>query len=305
MPAKTISVKRDRLQSKILILIALPLLGYLALDTLRNPVFAPQPSAAYSALVAAISLTFALIVWRLRAATPVSSLCGGLICFLVTLGTSTYRNTSPLHTALTPLIVLFVLTFAATRAGRGQKALAGLAESRKGRRGAQVIANLGVAAVFCSSLSHRFVPGASGGERDAIGRAFVIVWSIPALAALAEATADTVSSEIGQAFGGAPRMLLTLRRVPPGTDGAVTLIGTLSGIAAAALVAASAIPALGLSPCHAALVLTAATAGLFFDSLLGATLERSGWINNDLVNLTSTAFAAAVTLPALRYLALR
>jgi uncharacterized membrane protein len=33
---------------------------------------------------------------------------------------------------------------------------------------------------------------------------------------------------------------------------------------------------------------------LFFDSLLGATAERKGWIGNDLVNFTSTAFAAGV-----------
>jgi uncharacterized membrane protein len=33
--------------------------------------------------------------------------------------------------------------------------------------------------------------------------------------------------------------------------------------------------------------------GLFFDSLLGATFERRGWLNNDMVNFLSTAGAAA------------
>ncbi len=50
------------------------------------------------------------------------------------------------------------------------------------------------------------------------------------LAAMVEATADTVSSEIGQAFGGRPVMLLTLQQVDPGADGAVTLLGSLAGI---------------------------------------------------------------------------
>jgi uncharacterized membrane protein len=36
--------------------------------------------------------------------------------------------------------------------------------------------------------------------------------------------------------------------------------------------------------------------GLFFDSLLGATLERRGWINNDAVNFLSTASAAGFAL---------
>lgn len=120
------------------------------------------------------------------------------------------------------------------------------------------------------------------------------------LAALAEATADTVSSEIGQAFGGKPFMLTTLRRVPPGTDGAISLTGTLAGIAAAAIIAATGAPALGMSPAACAIAFAAGVAGLFFDSLLGATVERKGWINNDLVNFSSTAFAAAVALLAIR-----
>jgi uncharacterized membrane protein len=40
--------------------------------------------------------------------------------------------------------------------------------------------------------------------------------------------------------------------------------------------------------------LGAGIGGLFFDSLLGATVERRGWIGNDLVNFTSTLFAAAL-----------
>jgi uncharacterized membrane protein len=46
----------------------------------------------------------------------------------------------------------------------------------------------------------------------------------------------------------------------------------------------------------APLVFAAACAGLFFDSVLGATLERRGWLGNDLVNFCSTLFAAAIVL---------
>jgi len=46
------------------------------------------------------------------------------------------------------------------------------------------------------------------------------------VAALVEATADTVSSEIGQAFGGEPVLIGDYVRVEPGTDGAVTLSGS-------------------------------------------------------------------------------
>jgi uncharacterized protein (TIGR00297 family) len=119
---------------------------------------------------------------------------------------------------------------------------------------------------------------------------------------LVEATADTVSSEIGQAFGGRPVMVLSLRRAEPGTDGAVTLLGSIAGIAAGALVAAVGMWALRLRPAEAAVALVAGVGGLFFDSLLGATVERRGWIGNDLVNFSSTAFAAAVAVGLLALL---
>jgi uncharacterized protein (TIGR00297 family) len=121
------------------------------------------------------------------------------------------------------------------------------------------------------------------------------------LAALCEATADTVSSEIGTAFGGRPVLLATLRRVDPGTDGAVSLVGTAGGTIAAALVAAVGIWSLRLSVLDAAIAFAGGIAGLFFDSLLGATVERKGWLGNDLVNFASTVFGVLVALGLLAW----
>ena len=56
------------------------------------------------------------------------------------------------------------------------------------------------------------------------------------LAALCEAAADTVSSEIGQVLGSRPRMITTLRLAEPGTDGAISFGGTMAGIVAAGVV---------------------------------------------------------------------
>jgi uncharacterized membrane protein len=42
--------------------------------------------------------------------------------------------------------------------------------------------------------------------------------------------------------------------------------------------------------------------GLFFDSLLGATLEERGWLNNDGVNFLSTMSAAGFALALLAIL---
>jgi len=116
------------------------------------------------------------------------------------------------------------------------------------------------------------------------------------LAALAEAAADTVSSEIGQVLGGRPRMITTLRAVEPGTDGAVSAAGTLAGLAAAAIVAGAGTWAMRGDWTLFKLSCAGAVFGLFFDSLLGATFERVGWLNNDAVNFLSTASASGIAL---------
>jgi uncharacterized protein (TIGR00297 family) len=244
-----------------------------------------------------ISLCFAWLAWRVKAVTPAAAASGGLICLCLIYGTQAYR-TSIAHSALTPLIALFVLTFLATRSGRKRKIASGLAENRSGRTASQIVANLGFAALLAFPLSEFFVFLVWPRSNAHINSMVMFVCT---LSALAEATADTVSSEIGQAFGGTPFMLTTFRPVAPGTDGAISLKGTLAGVAAAAIIAAAGAPALGMSPAECAIAFAAGVAGLFFDSILGATVERKGWLGNDLVNFTSTVFAAAVALVAIRF----
>ncbi len=124
------------------------------------------------------------------------------------------------------------------------------------------------------------------------------------LAALAEAAADTVSSEIGQVLGGRPRMMTTAQVVDPGTDGAVSVAGTLAGLIAAAIVAGAGSWALRGGWSLFNLSCAGAVFGLLFDSLLGATLEKRGWLNNDAVNFLSTASAAGFSLLLLAFVPL-
>lgn len=219
-----------------------------------------------------LSTAFALVVWGLRAATGPAAVMGFFVCFILMqrpVLSSGVLGKLVFHPAIPALVAVFVLAFAATKFGKAKKEARGLAERRKGGRAAsQIIANLGVAALAA-------VVGSYAG----------------CIAALAEAAADTVSSEIGQAVGGPACLITSWRRVPPGTDGGLSLVGTMAGVAGAAVIVG--FGAFRFWP-DALVVFVVACAGLLFDSLLGATVERWGWVGNDWVNFASTLFAAVV-----------
>lgn len=305
---KAIPESRDRFQSRVLVGVVGTLMFLEAFSILRQACHLWDTGKTDElppiATIIGISIVFALLVFALRAATLAGALSGGVICLILLSGTSSPQYTV-MRSGLTPLALLFVFTFLSTRSGRRKKTEAGLAEARKGRSAAQVIANLATAALSVSSLGLVLVTH----DQVFSGNMYDKIWIYPAtmlmcIAALVEATADTVSSEIGQAFGGVPVMMVGFRRVAPGTDGAVTLVGSCAGIAAGGVVALGGAWAMHLSATVMLIGLGAGIFGLFFDSLLGATVERRGWMGNDLVNFTSTLFAALLALVAYRLFAL-
>ena len=181
--------------------------------------------------------------------------------------------------AFLALITVFVLAWITTRLGYARKQRLGTAEAREGRRISQVLANLSMA-------------GAAG-----LASA-VLQWRQLALlilaAALAEAAADTVSSEYGQAMGETATLITTGEQVPGGTDGGITLPGTIAGLCAAVVVTAVCFATELVSLRLAGVAALAAFLGMLVDSVLGATLERRRILGNDAVNFLSTVTAAAL-----------
>jgi uncharacterized protein (TIGR00297 family) len=302
---KAIPEARDRLQSKWLVGVVGALLLWETVAAVRQVHLLwgtyHDGEPVLLAEIVGISIAFAYLVLALRAATLGGAFVGGMICLNLLYDTSAPRYTV-VRSGLAPLVLLFVLTFLSTRAGRRKKARAGLAEDRRGRSAAQVTANLATAALSISLPGYFFVMSWKVCCGPLLYRWVYPAMAMMCLAALVEATADTVSSEIGQAFGGTPVMLLGLRRVDIGTDGAVTLLGSGAGVVAGALVAVVGTWALRLGILEGAVAGFAGVCGLFFDSLLGATVERRGWLGNDLVNFTSTVFAAVLAAAVYRLL---
>ena len=115
------------------------------------------------------------------------------------------------------------------------------------------------------------------------------------IGAIATATADTLASEIG-VLDQNPRLITTFQKVNPGTNGAVSVLGTAVGIAGAAVIGIAAY-FLGIMPNALSAILVSiisGTVGCFMDSILGALFENQGWITNEHVNLIATIVGAIV-----------
>jgi uncharacterized protein (TIGR00297 family) len=226
-----------------------------------------------SQLLAALLVTaaFASLAYALGMISRSGAL-GGLL-----VGTTIYASMGPRGFAVLTLFVIGGSLL--TRLGYGSKERTGTAQEHGGRRSARnALANCAVA-TSCAILA-----AATGSEP--LAAAFV--------ASVGAAFADTAESEIGQLFSRAPRLITTLRKVPPGTDGAVSLPGTLAGAAAAGLTAVLGL-ALGLlaAPGPALLVAIAAFTGTLADSLIGGLSLRAG---NELTNVLCTLVAALLAL---------
>lgn len=210
------------------------------------------------------------------------------------------------------LIVFFVAAVALTRWRLPEKLrlTAGTLPRATERNARQVLANGGVFVVLAFAATY------TGRERLAFA----------ALGALAAASSDTWSTEIGTLFGGTPRLITTWQKVEPGMSGGVTAAGLAAAIAGALLVAA--FGAFAITQHHERLALAAAIGGLgggLMDSVVGATVQSKRfcdrclrpterrvhscgyrtrqsrgipWMSNDAVNLCGTMAGAVVALLA-------
>ena len=178
------------------------------------------------------------------------------------------------------LLGFFVLGSAATKLGYRRKAERRLAQEEGGRRGARhALANAGVA-VACAVF--------------AVTTTYDLLFALAFAAAFATAASDTAGSEIGQLWGRRTYLATTFRPVPPGTGGAVSVEGTLAGIAASLAIGGLG-AAVGLFPwLGVAVVAVAAFAGTTLESVLGATVERRGLLDNEAMNFLNTLAGALV-----------
>jgi uncharacterized protein (TIGR00297 family) len=185
----------------------------------------------------------------------------------------------------TIVLFYFLVGSGVTRIGLERKEAEGIAEKRAGVRGPENVWGSALTGALCALLT------------------LVAPEPWPALlvlgyvASFSTKLADTTASEVGKAFGKTTYSIVTFKPVARGTEGAVSLEGTMAGIVAAAAMAllgwgigAIALP--GVFYC-----ILAAFIATNIESLIGATVQsRFQWLTNEVVNGINTAIGALVAI---------
>jgi uncharacterized protein (TIGR00297 family) len=183
------------------------------------------------------------------------------------------------------VMLYFLVGSGLTYVGMTQKEAQGIAEERSGTRGAGNLWGSALTGTICAVISLFVEPSI----RELLLLGYV--------ASFATKLSDTTASEIGKAYGKSTFLITTLKPVPRGTEGAVSLEGTLAGIAASLVLSAfawgiGAIDLLGALWCA-----IAAFVATTIESLIGATVEEKWtWLTHDLVNVINTTIGAIAAI---------
>lgn len=185
---------------------------------------------------------------------------------------------------LAVLAIALALTILSSRIGRSRKAALVPEDARSERRGVgNIIANcaVGTLGAMLELFSFHW------------GYELASVWFVAGIVAGAS---DTVASEVGKAWGGASRAFPTGRSVPPGTPGAISVVGTAGGLVAATLMVAAAVVMWLIPGRFIVPIVAACTLGAFIESALSTRFEADGVLDNNTLNFLNTAVATAIAV---------
>ncbi len=176
----------------------------------------------------------------------------------------------------------------------------GIAEGRGGRRGPENVWGSAATGLLCAAAAVNLPQGGINLGLFSMTRDLLVLGYV---SSLATKLADTFASEIGKAYGKTTFLITTFEKVPPGTEGAVSLEGT-----AAAAFGGSLLPlyayAIGLLSFGSALsTVGIATFAAFMatnaESLIGASMQgKKGleWMTNEVVNFFNTVIGAGIAI---------
>jgi uncharacterized protein (TIGR00297 family) len=185
------------------------------------------------------------------------------------------------------ILVFFTIAgFLVTRYKLQEKIDKGLQEGKRGER------------TYKNVLANGFIPALIATVAWIMGVSQETIPAIVFLSSISVAASDTVASEIG-ILSDKTKLITNLKEVPPGTNGGVSTYGTIWALLGA--IGASVFGWILLFPENLIdpLILVPIIVGFLgcnVDSLIGATLERRGYIGKLGTNMISMASGAILAL---------
>lgn len=189
------------------------------------------------------------------------------------------------------ILFYFLVGSAVTRVGMAQKEAAGIAEKRSGARGPENVWGSALIATICALgiYTVEVLP--------ILPQAVLWLLLLGYVASLSTKLSDTCASEVGKAYGKHTFLITTFKPVPKGTEGAVSLEGTLAGIVGSAAIATFAWIVHLIDPVSIGICVIAAFIATNLESVIGATLQaKVKWLTNEVVNVVNTLMGAMVAI---------
>ncbi len=187
------------------------------------------------------------------------------------------------------VMVYFLVGSAVTFVGKAEKEALGIAEARSGARGAgnvwgsALTGAICAIAIFALSIQNQ--------------RSWIELLQLGFVASFCTKLSDTCGTEIGKAYGKRTFLITTLQPVPRGTEGAVSLEGTLAGVVGSIALAIVGWLVGLISVWGILIAAIAAFVATTIESLIGATIEdKVPFLTHDIVNILNTLIGAIVAI---------
>jgi uncharacterized protein (TIGR00297 family) len=175
----------------------------------------------------------------------------------------------------------FLVGSAVTRIGMEQKEAAGIAEKRSGARGPENVWGSALTGTLCAIGTLLVAPH------------YRYLLLLGYVASFATKLSDTCGSEVGKAYGKRTFLITTLQPVARGTEGAISLEGTLAGVAGSIAISAIGWGVGLIQLTDVTFCVIAAFIATNLESLIGATLQsKFDWMTNEVVNIINTLIGA-------------
>ena len=188
-------------------------------------------------------------------------------------------------------VVLYLLLGSlVTKIGFNYKNKLGIAEKRRGCRGPENVWGSASTGLFLALLIK-------------LNFANVIFLKVGFAASFAAKLADTFGSEIGKRYGKNTFLITTFKKVRQGTEGAISLEGTIASLFGA-LIMSFAMFILGFITIEKGffIVCFSGFVATIFESFIGAKFQDKFNLSNEVINAIQTSFSATLAIFSYKFI---